>query len=261
MRYTLDDLIKVMAKLRNPDGGCPWDLKQSFDTIIPYTIEEAYEVADAVQNNDMPALREELGDLLFQSIYHAQMADESGHFNIHDVIHDVTDKMINRHPHVFGDESAKNAGEVDQIWDAQKSKEKPGERGSILDDVPKAFPALLRAHKLQKKAAKVGFEWPDITGVLDKLEEELFEVREAVASGNQAHIEDELGDLFFVMVNYARMNGLNAEELLRKGNEKFERRFRGLEAALKKQNISLKDASLEQMEDQWTIQKEKEKTG
>jgi ATP diphosphatase len=257
-RYGIDDLITVMRALRTPKTGCPWDLEQDFKTIAPYTIEEAYEVADAIDRNDMAALREELGDLLLQPIYHAQMASEDKIFDIHDVIHDITAKMISRHPHVFGDEKARTASDVNKIWDQKKAQEKSG--SSALDGVTQSLPALLKAQKLQNKAAKVGFEWPDISRVLDKLEEEIKELREAVRSKSQQDQAEELGDVLFVLVNYGRMLGINSEEALRQCNAKFERRFRGLESDLKDQGIDLKDASLEQMEAAWVNQKSKEKT-
>lgn len=255
--HPIEKLIAVMAQLRNPDGGCPWDLQQNFQTIAPYTIEEAYEVAEAIANNDMNELKEELGDLLLQPIYHAQMAQEAGHFNIHDVIEGITRKMIERHPHVFGNEQAKSASDVNVIWDKQKSKEKT--QDSVLDGVPKSFPALLRAKKLQSKAAKVGFEWKNQNDVLNKLEEELGELREAAASGDSAHTQEEFGDLLFVLVNFARMNGIDAENALRECNDKFERRFRGIEQELKSQNRDIKSAPLDELEKIWTEQKKKEK--
>lgn len=256
-RHPIEKLIEVMAKLRDPNGGCPWDLQQSFATIAPYTIEEAYEVADAIANNDMNELKEELGDLLLQPIYHAQMATEAGHFNIIDVIEGITNKMIERHPHVFGDEKAKSASDVNVIWDKQKAKEKSHE--SVLDGVPKALPALLRAKKLQSKAAKVGFEWKKLDHVLDKLEEELGELREAVASGKIEDKQEEFGDLMFVLVNFARMNGIDAENALRECNDKFERRFRGIEDEFKTQKRNINAAPLEEMERMWVDQKKKEK--
>ncbi len=260
MKYDLSKLIEIMGALRDPETGCPWDIEQDFKSIAPYTLEEAYEVADAIEQDDMIALREELGDLLLQSVYHAQMASEENLFDLHDVIHDVTHKMITRHPHVFGDQTARNAQDVNVIWDAQKSKEKKKADGqSLLDDVPKAFPALLRAQKLQKKAAKVGFEWPEIGGVLDKLVEEITEIREAIASGNEDHIKDELGDVFFVLVNFARMSGFNAEEIMRGANEKFERRFRGVESRLQAQAKDINQASLDEMEEEWQAVKRAEK--
>ncbi|HRQ60427.1 MAG TPA: nucleoside triphosphate pyrophosphohydrolase, partial [Alphaproteobacteria bacterium] len=202
--YTIADLINVMTALRTPKTGCPWDLEQNFESIAPYTIEEAYEVADAIQRNDMTDLREELGDLLLQPIYHAQMASESGHFNIHDVIHDITAKMIARHPHVFGDREAQSASDVNAIWDERKAAEKAGQHKGALDGVAKALPALLRAEKLVKKAGKAGFIWPDINGVLEKMDEEIAELREAAAQNDPAALEEELGDVLFVLANYAQ---------------------------------------------------------
>ncbi|MCB1720795.1 MAG: nucleoside triphosphate pyrophosphohydrolase [Rhodospirillales bacterium] len=257
-KHPIEDLIAVMAALRNPDGGCPWDLQQNFKTIAPYTIEEAYEVADAIERNNMNDLREELGDLLLQPIYHAQMAAEDNLFTIEDVIRDITEKMISRHPHVFGDHDAQTPEDVNKIWDERKKAEKSDQNASALDGVTKALPALLRAKKLQKKAAKVGFEWPGPAQVLDKLEEELGEMREALASGTLEQKTDELGDLLFVLANLARMLDINPETALRECNDKFERRFRGLEKELKQKSIDLKDASLKQMEQEWVKQKQKE---
>jgi len=260
-KHPIEELIAVMAALRNPDGGCPWDLEQDFKSIVPYTIEEAYEVADAIERNDMEDLREELGDLLLQPIYHAQMATEVDQFTIEDVIRDVTEKMISRHPHVFGDREAHSAEDVDKIWDERKKNEKGAQNHkSALDGVTKGLPALLRAEKLQKKAAKVGFEWPGPAQVLDKLEEELAEMREALEKGTLEQKTDELGDLLFVLANLGRMMGINPETALRECNNKFERRFKGLESDLKAKSIELKDASLEQMEQEWTLQKQKERS-
>jgi ATP diphosphatase len=256
--YTLNDLIAVMAALRNPDGGCPWDLEQDFKSIAPYTIEEAYEVADAIDRGDINDLREELGDLLLQPIYHAQMASESGLFDIHGVIHDITAKMIARHPHVFGDATAHSAADVNAIWDDKKSQEKQN-YNSALDGVSQNLPSLLRASKLTKKAAKVGFEWPDIHGALDKLEEEIKEMREALESKTKSDQAEELGDILFVLANLGRMLEINPEEALRQCNNKFERRFRGLESELQSQSLNLKDASLAQMEQEWVKQKQKER--
>jgi ATP diphosphatase len=257
-KHPIEDLIAVMRALRNPDGGCPWDLEQDFKTIAPYTIEEAYEVADAIDRDDMRDLREELGDLLLQPIYHAQMASEENAFDIYDVMRDITNKMISRHPHVFGDEKAKSAEDVNAIWDQRKKAEKK-EAASALDGVTLALPALLRAQKLQSKAAKVGFEWQDANGVLDKLEEELKEMREALKSGTLEQKADELGDLLFVLVNLGRMMGLNAEEALRQCNNKFERRFRGMEQDIKDSGSDLPSSTLSHMEEIWKAQKLKER--
>lgn len=258
--YTIQDLIMVMAKLRDPDGGCPWDLEQNFKSIAPYTLEEAYEVADAIEREHMDDLREELGDLLLQPIYHAQMAAEQDIFTIDDVIHDITHKMIHRHPHVFGDMDAKSPEDVNAIWDQKKATEKSAQdHKSALDGVALALPALLRAQKLQKKAAKVGFEWPGPEQVLDKLEEELVEMREALASGTLEDKKDELGDLLFVLTNLGRMLGVDAETALRDCNSKFINRFSGIEIDLKLKSKDIKDASLDEMEALWQAQKKKAK--
>ncbi len=257
--HPIQELIDVMAALRDPDGGCPWDLEQNFKSIAPYTIEEAYEVHDAIARGNMDDLREELGDLLLQPVYHAQMASEEGLFNIEDVIREVTQKMISRHPHVFGEDRADNPEDVNNIWDKQKAQENKGENDSALDGVPKSFPALLRAQKLQKKAAKVGFEWPAFGDVLDKLEEEISELREAIQDGSLEKQSEEFGDMLFVLVNFARMLGVNSETALREANDKFERRFRGLEEDFKKEGKGLTDASLDQMLQMWVRQKSKER--
>jgi len=257
----IEKLIDVMARLRQPHGGCPWDLEQDFKSIAPYTIEEAYEVVDAIDRNDMDELKDELGDLLFQVVYHAQMATEAGHFAFGDVVEAITTKMIHRHPHVFGDAKAQTAADVEQgIWEQQKDKESKRQAAeSILDDVPRALPAIKRAQKIQNRAARVGFEWPEATNVLDKMEEEIAEMREAIANGQKEEILDELGDLFFVLVNFGRMLGADCEESLRQGNNKFERRFKGIERALKSSNTDIKDASLAQMEALWIEEKKKER--
>jgi MazG family protein len=257
-RYTMEDLIAVMRALRNPEVGCPWDLEQDFTSIAPYTIEEAYEVADAIERGNMADLREELGDLLFQPVYHAQMAVEAGHFDIHDVIHDITEKMITRHPHVFAERAAQSASDVNAIWDERKAAENEGKHDSALDGVAKALPALLRAEKLVKKAGKAGFKWPDISGVLDKLDEELAELKEAAASEDIDHIEEELGDVLFVLANYAQRLGLNPETSLRKANDKFERRFKGMERDLSEKEKDMKACPLDELLALWQRQKEKE---
>lgn len=259
-RYTLDDLILVMSALRDPESGCPWDLEQNFKSIVPYTIEESYEVADAIDRNDMTALREELGDLLLQPIYHAQMASEKKIFCIQDVIHDVTEKMISRHPHVFGEDVALCAQDVNKIWDMRKDLEKNSSQDkSALDGVTRALPSLLRAQKLQKKAAKVGFEWTDTTSVMNKFQEELAELEEAMVSGDPVSMQEEFGDVLFVLSNLGRLLGIDAEEALRNCNTKFERRFRGLESEFKDNGQLLKDVTLEDMIESWNRQKVKEK--
>ncbi len=244
-----------MESLRDPVTGCPWDRVQDFKSILPYTIEEAYEVADAIESNDFNALKDELGDLLLQVIYHAQIASENNLFNFDDVVHQVSEKMISRHPHVFGDTKAKNVSDVDLIWDTQKDSENLGEDGA-LDIVTKGLPALLRAQKLQKKAARTGFEWPNSTLAFDKIIEEIQEFKKAKSLENK---EEEFGDLLFCLVNYAQMEGLNSEEALRKANNKFVNRFKGMEKDAKESNINFKDLSLNEMLESWNNQKSRSK--
>ena len=248
----INDLLVLMARLRDPDSGCPWDLEQTFATIAPYTIEEAYEVADAVEQNDMAALKDELGDLLLQIVFHAQMAKERGLFDFADVARHVTGKMVSRHPHVFGDAEAKRAADVESLWEDRKDLERKRlDADSILDDVTRALPALMRAQKLQKRAARVGFEWARPVDVLDKLEEEAEELRQALQSGVPDDIEDELGDMFFVLANFGRMLDLDCETALRRANAKFERRFRHIETALKSRGAAWKNTTLAEMETLW----------
>ncbi len=258
----LQDLLEVMVRLRDPDTGCPWDKVQTFESIAPYTIEEAYEVADAVRLGDMAGLREELGDLLLQVVYHACLAEESGLFDFEDVVRGITAKMISRHPHVFGDKQAESASDVIVLWDEQKDKEKAGKgkvQESILDDVPLALPAVMRAQKLQKRAARVGFEWPEAVQVLDKLEEEINELREAIAEKSASAIHEEIGDVMFCVINFGRMLDIDCEQSLRDTNAKFERRFKGIESDLKAMNKEFSDTNLDEMESLWHAQKVKEK--
>lgn len=246
----IENLKTVMKSLRDPNSGCPWDIEQNFESIAPYTIEEAYEVVDAIEQNDMDSLKDELGDLLLQVIYHAQMAAEKNLFNFDDVAKAVTDKMISRHPHVFGDEKAKDSDEVDDIWQRQKDKEQ--NNSGALQGVTKGLPALLRAQKLQKKAAKVNFEWSSTDDAFVKLEEEIDEFKEAKTFDHQ---EEELGDILFCLVNYARMKGLNSEEALRKANKKFEGRFAGMEKDCIANDIDFRALKLNEMLDLWQKQK------
>lgn len=254
-------LLALMARLRNPENGCPWDLEQDFATIAPYTIEEAYEVADAIERGDMNDLKDELGDLLFQVIFHAQIAKEKGLFAYEDIARHVTQKMIYRHPHVFGEEKAAGARDVEgRIWEERKAGEaKKQALESILDDVPVGLPAVLRAQKLQKRAARVGFEWPEAVNVLDKMEEEIQELREAIAKKAQDEIHEEVGDLLFCVINFGRMLGVDCETALRDVNYKFERRFKGIEKSLKEQNKDINKATLEEMEQLWQEEKLKER--
>jgi ATP diphosphatase len=268
----LSRLVAIMAALRDPDGGCPWDLEQDFATIVPYTIEEAFEVADAIRRGDMVDLREELGDLLLQVVYHAQMADEAGHFAIGAVIEGISAKLIRRHPHVFGSEEARAAEAVKPLWQIIKAQEKAERRAArqaagLPDDTPRgllgtvksALPAFQRALKLQQKAASVGFDWNDTVRVVDKLEEETDEIREALASGSPTAIADEIGDLLFVMVNLARHAAVDAETALQQANDKFARRFSAVEDALAAQGRSLAEASLDEMEALWVAAKKAER--
>lgn len=251
-------LIEIMAALRNPDGGCPWDLEQDFSTIRHYTIEEAYEVADAIERQDFADLRDELGDLLLQPIYHAQMASEAGHFDIGDVIYAITAKLIRRHPHVFGDSEAGTAEASERRWEAIKAQEradKAAKRGdaepSILDDVPSALPALARAGKLTKRAAKIGFDWPDFAAVKAKVTEELAEVDDAHAAGDQAGLQEEIGDLLFAVANLARHAGIDPEAALRDANAKFTRRFHYVEARCREDGIAPDQAGLDRLDGYW----------
>src|ERR1700761_4242141 len=223
-------LLAIMAALRDPATGCPWDNQQTFDTIAPYTIEEAYEVADAIAQRDFAALPDELGDLLFQVVYHARMAEEAGHFAFDDVAKCISDKMIRRHPHVFGDAAARDAAAQTQSWEAQKSAERVARRQSgALAGVPVGLPALTRALKLTGRAARVGFDWPDAAQVLAKLDEEIHELRAELTEADPARLTDEVGDLLFVLANLARKLNLDPEACLRHANDKFSRRFKAME--------------------------------
>ncbi|MEI5680413.1 MULTISPECIES: nucleoside triphosphate pyrophosphohydrolase [unclassified Mesorhizobium] len=258
-------LIEIMAALRAPVTGCPWDIEQNFETIAPYTIEEAYEVADAIARGDLDDLRQELGDLLLQVVYHAQMANEAGEFSFGDVVEAITTKMIRRHPHVFGDDKARSAGMAKGMWEKIKAEEKAEKRNArlargldaedhgsgFLDGIPVAFPALTRALKLQEKAARVGFDWGEAGPILDKIEEEIGELREAMANADEASIKDEFGDVLFALVNFGRHLKIDSEAALSGTNEKFRSRFHYVETALNASGRSLEAASLEEMEELW----------
>lgn len=246
-------LRAIMAALRTPKTGCPWDLEQNFASIAPYTIEEAYEVADAIQRGNRKDLCEELGDLLLQPIYHAQMAAEEGSFTFDDVVESVCRKMIRRHPHVFGDDEARGAGVAKGFWEANKAKERANQMGRLLDSVALALPGLTRAHKLQAKAAKVGFDWPVVDHVYDKIAEELEELKTAPPEKRG----EELGDLLFVMANLARHYGLDPEECLRSANAKFCRRFAHIEDALATRGNSPAQSDLAEMDSLWDEAKAK----
>ena len=296
---SIGDLIAVMAALRMPLTGCPWDLEQNFASIAPYTIEEAYEVADAIERQDMPDLKEELGDLLLQVVYHARLAEEEGAFAFPDVVEAITTKMLRRHPHVFGDEEARTSGMAKGAWERIKAEEKaaksaeraalglpPKSKGGVLDDVPLGMTALTRAMKLQDKAAKVGFDWPSLGPVIDKMKEEVAELDEALAAGLRgelkgtpipyddrragdaaaqgpeptSEIEEEFGDLLFVMANVARHLQLDPEAALRRANAKFTRRFAYIEAELARRGTTPAQSSLEEMDAIWNEIRAKDKT-
>ncbi|HRE61793.1 MAG TPA: nucleoside triphosphate pyrophosphohydrolase [Micropepsaceae bacterium] len=247
-------LLALMARLRDPEGGCPWDREQNFATIAPYTIEEAYEVADAIARADLAALKDELGDLLFQVVFHAQMAAEQGAFTYADVAEAVIAKMTRRHPHVFGTADIRTAEAQTRAWEEAKAQEratKPGHT-SILADVPLALPALTRAEKLTRRASRVGFDWKTPAKVLDKLREEVSEFAQTIEnSDDHAAREDEFGDILFVLANYARLYGIDPEKALRSTNDKFVRRFQFIEQQLEKEGVPLADAGLERMDLLW----------
>lgn len=257
-RFELDPLVKVMSRLRSPDG-CPWDIEQSHATLRRYIIEEVYEVLEAIDEQDSTHLCEELGDLLLQIVFHARMAEEAGDFSMQDVVDTVTEKLIRRHPHVFGDISVQDAAEVIVNWDAIKRREKKQKPKSALDGVPQGLPALLRANKLQMKAAKVGFDWDDIAPVWDKVAEELAELRQAAANGNPAEIEDELGDVVFAVVNLGRFLGVETEVALNRANNKFSRRFHQVEALLRQQGRKWQELDLALLDELWLAVKAEEK--
>lgn len=256
------NLLAVMARLRNPDSGCPWDVEQTFATIAPYTIEEAYEVADAIERDDMEDLKGELGDLLFQVVFHSRMAEEQGVFRFDDVADHIGTKMIDRHPHVFGAQSGiDSAGAQTRNWEAQKAEERAakaredGRPESALDGVALGLPALMRAEKLQKRAARVGFDFPDMEPVLGKVDEELQEVRDELTSGDPQRQHEEIGDLLFAVTNLARFLKLDAEAALRDANTRFARRFQAVEDGLRNEGKRLQDATLDEMDAHWNAAK------
>lgn len=260
----IERLIELMAALRTPGSGCPWDLEQNFATIAPYTIEEAYEVADAIARGDLPALTDELGDLLLQVVFHSRMADEQGAFDFGDVVHAITAKLIRRHPHVFGEMRDLKPDEVKSLWqkikdEEQAQKKNGGGTVSTLDGVALALPALSRAEKLQQKAAAVGFDWPSVNQVKAKIAEELVEAAEVETDKTAA--AEELGDLLFAVVNYARYLGVDAETALRNANHKFERRFRSIERALEARGRTPDQSDLEEMDTLWNEVKAEERKG
>lgn len=270
--YQLDDLLHLMARLRDPLHGCPWDLKQSYATIVPHTLEEAYEVADAIERGDFDHLPGELGDLLFQVVYYSQLAREEGRFEFAHVVDGIIRKLLRRHPHVFPDGDLYGAVEVAKLdevavkqrWEAIKAEERAEqaavpEQLSLLDDVPAGMPSLSRAIKLQKRAAQVGFDWPDALPVVDKVREELDEVLEAMSENDAGAISEEIGDLLFVVSNLARLLNVDPETALRAANGKFERRFRFIEQSLREQGRAMQDCVLDELDALWGEAKKLEK--
>jgi ATP diphosphatase len=270
--YQLDDLLHLMARLRDPQHGCPWDLKQNYASIVPHTLEEAYEVADTIERGDFAHLPGELGDLLFQVVYYSQLAREEGRFDFAQVIDGITSKLIRRHPHVFADGDLYGAVDVPKLdeaavkqrWEAIKAEERAEkaaapEQLSLLDDVPTALPSLSRAIKLQKRAAQVGFDWPEALPVVDKVREELDEVLEAMSENDADAIAEEIGDLLFVVSNLARHLKVEPESALRAANAKFERRFRFIEQALRDAGRNMEDCHLDELDALWGDAKKLEK--
>lgn len=261
----IDRLLAIMARLRDPQRGCPWDREQTFATIAPYTIEEAFEVADAIERQDATALVEELGDLLLQVVYHAQMAKEQGLFDFDEVARRIADKMVRRHPHVFAEEPVADAAEQHRRWEEMKAAERASRDqsgdASALAGVPRSLPALVRAVKLQQRAAAVGFDWPDADDILAKLEEEIRELREALCEGRSAAVREEMGDLLFTVANLARRLAIDPEAALRAANQKFERRFRALEQDARTAGLRLDALDLSALERLWTAVKEREAAG
>ena len=258
----MDRLKEIMVRLRDPNGGCPWDVEQTYATIAPYTIEEAYEVADAIERGDMGELKGELGDLLFQVVFHARMAEEQGLFAYDDVAEAMCDKLVRRHPHVFADEAAQPDGPAQKLrWEDIKAAERASKaQHGVLDDVPVGLPALHRAAKLTKRAARVGFDWPSTDEVFDKLDEEVAELRAEIAAGDLDKAREEMGDLLFVVANLARKLGVEPEDALRGANAKFVRRFGFIEAALAKDGRTPDQSDLAEMDGLWDAAKAAERS-
>ena len=259
----INRILDIMKQLRTPETGCPWDLKQNFKSIAAYTIEEAYEVVDAIERDDMDDLKDELGDLLLQIVFHSQMAEEAGLFNFDDIANAVSDKMQRRHPHVFADETVKSAEEVKNSWEVIKVKEKEAKLGvmpqSLLDDIPITLPGMTRSVKLQKRAAQVGFDWPEISQVFDKLDEELGELREEIEqNGATDRLIDEMGDVMFVIANLARHLKVDPEKAARAGNQKFTSRFNDMEKQAQTLNKDISKLTLAELEAMWQLAKTKD---
>ncbi|WP_251359367.1 nucleoside triphosphate pyrophosphohydrolase [Kangiella sp. TOML190] len=247
-------LLAIMRALRDPETGCPWDKKQTYASIAPYTLEEAYEVADAIEQGDFEELHGELGDLLFQVIFYAQIGQEEGRFDFESIAKAMADKLERRHPHVFADQQYISDAELKRNWEQQKQQERQSKNNanqSLLDDLPKGFPSLSIAQKIQKRVGRHGFDWPSLDGVINKIEEEMAELKQAVANQDKVNIEEEIGDLLFAVVNLSRHLDFDAETALRKANRKFETRFRQLETIIQTQGLSVDTANLEQLEQAW----------
>ena len=257
----IDRLIQIMERLRDPEHGCPWDVEQTFATIAPYTIEEAYEVADAIERGDLDEFKGELGDLLFQVVFHARMAEERGLFAFDDVVTAISDKLVRRHPHVFGDEDPRTAAQQTVAWEAIKAEErKARSKSGVLDDVPVGLPALTRAAKLTRRAGRVGFDWPSTDEVFDKLAEEVAELRAEIAAGDRDKAREEMGDLLFVVANLARKLDVEPEDALRAANAKFIRRFAFIEAELARDGRTPEQSDLAEMDALWNAAKRTEHT-
>ncbi len=258
---SIQKLLDVMARLRDPESGCPWDLKQDFKSIAHCAIEETYELVNAIDNNDIENMREELGDVLLQVVFHAQMAKEQNLFTFDDVVEGIVHKLISRHPHVFGEETATTPDDVMKIWGSVKQKEKDAkgmkQEESILDAVPVGLPSVMRMQKMTKIAAKAGFEWENTEGVLDKIEEEIREFRESLAQGHKEHIAEELGDVFFTLVQLGRWLGYDCDDIIRRSNVKFYNRFSGMERDIKLKNKDMSSLSNAEWEEHWQNQKKK----
>ena len=259
----IDELLLIMQKLRTPETGCPWDLKQNFKSIAAYTIEEAYEVVDAIERDDMDDLKDELGDLLLQVVFHARMAEEAGLFDFHDVAQAVSEKMMRRHPHVFANETGKSIDDVKNSWEVIKAKEKEAKTGgvpqSLLEDIPSALPGMTRSVKLQKRAARVGFDWPEISQVFDKLDEELGELRQEIEqNGSSERLLDEMGDVMFVIANLARHLRIDPEQASRAGNQKFTNRFNDMEKQAEASGKDMGSLTLDELETMWQSAKTKD---
>ncbi|MFZ7164967.1 nucleoside triphosphate pyrophosphohydrolase [Avibacterium avium] len=259
MKHNIQDFLQLIAQLRNPNGGCPWDLEQTYQSMIPCLLEESYEVVEAIEQQNTENLREELGDLLLQVVFFSQLAKEDNLFTFDDVVNEVAEKILRRHPHVFGEEKAHNEQEALSHWNKIKAEENKT-RQSILDNIPHAFPALMRAEKLQKRCAKVGFDWDNVQPVIAKVQEELQEVQAELTrpQQDQAKIEEEIGDLLFAVANLSRHLHCSPEETLRKANQKFERRFRQLEALAQQQGKSLQNSTLQELDALWNKVKSEE---